>query len=1053
MLLKFKTAMDNLKADQDNTLHFYFAEQDENGEPILLLGASAISLKEKSQHEGAGKRCTGEMAMDANGTTLRVTTKGAAPTTLAKGIKKVARTNQCPLEEVLINQDAGAETDEENALVVRMDALRPRYEEMLSATTIPAKAETLTALWARAEQALQNKDCSDATTILNKLEPVMESGHDLSVKGLVGSPHEQTQPQSADELRARLEALRPRVEAAKKIPVAWKLAMHQEKTNVLQAKQKADTKKGVSPQIPEDALKINTKVEAVTKKAAILDEVFTRAARAQRQGDLTTATTVVEKVEPVLKIVEHLRRLIDEELGRRRSPFHEQVADRCTNDAELKNLMQERAKAESVLKSRIEVVAQELAQKRADFDKEQHGNPTPASAEARKVFEESLRKKREEDLKEPSASLAAINRMIDARLMQQGSAPKAMSPEYAGEDQKMGWRVGDKPQPPEPKAGESSAAFAARQQDYEGRLARWQKFSDAEMQVTKYYTEEEKQAARLHADEWGRVRDSADRLVSDKDLDYVLDEQGELYQGQRDVSRETGKTVENAIEGGLTQQKEYEHHSSVLGGAAVAGAGGVEFTKEGLIKRITNKSGHYKPGVTQMIQTVESLLRSGALVDKEWVYEDGRPLDGRARQIYEGILLLQDKIMVELAQNQDADVSKYENTVAKAKKMLEKMDCGPSNRFSKATVAFFELKDTMTGLDVMLRAQVGTTESVKEFLTGGAGYRIAPTEIKAELSKLKKKLAKLDPNDEYDRPERETIENRIKEIETTYPSQKQLKEDLLGQLREKTAATRTRRDDDAETRAQDVADNTPPKPREDAPPSKDDQEAMVDKLIRRAVELDRNALFTPDKMPAHFAEYDFEEYGMTATELADKRGIPLEQLWKDTKEEKAKELTDAEAVQAFEKRHGPVQDLLANVSAFKRMRLTEAPELRKLILKQFGLEEEKLDKWMGKGVTTFGKLFDKLNEIRKDPVPDVGMTRVLFLERLAEVEPPEFVDEVKAFVDNYGPLEDHLEDSDKFENIKIADSGLENLILKRFEPFGLTRDKLKKWMDKDRNFR
>ncbi len=47
------------------------------------------------------------------------------------------------------------------------------------------------------------------------------------------------------------------------------------------------------------------------------------------------------------------------------------------------------------------------------------------------------------------------------------------------------------------------------------------------------------------------------------------------------------------------------HHSSFLGGASVRGAGEIETDHEGRLIKITTKSGHYKPGKKQLLNTIK----------------------------------------------------------------------------------------------------------------------------------------------------------------------------------------------------------------------------------------------------------------------------------------------------------------------------------------------------------------------------------------------------------------------------------------------------------------
>lgn len=58
----------------------------------------------------------------------------------------------------------------------------------------------------------------------------------------------------------------------------------------------------------------------------------------------------------------------------------------------------------------------------------------------------------------------------------------------------------------------------------------------------------------------------------------------------------------------------HRHHSSLLGGAAVAGAGELK-VQQGKIRWLSNKSGHYCPDIYQFLQTLHSLHVQGVLMD------------------------------------------------------------------------------------------------------------------------------------------------------------------------------------------------------------------------------------------------------------------------------------------------------------------------------------------------------------------------------------------------------------------------------------------------------
>jgi hypothetical protein len=54
----------------------------------------------------------------------------------------------------------------------------------------------------------------------------------------------------------------------------------------------------------------------------------------------------------------------------------------------------------------------------------------------------------------------------------------------------------------------------------------------------------------------------------------------------------------------------YRHHSSLLAGTNVAGAGELQ-VEDGRLKWISNKSGHYSPSVVHLVQTLHQLQKRG----------------------------------------------------------------------------------------------------------------------------------------------------------------------------------------------------------------------------------------------------------------------------------------------------------------------------------------------------------------------------------------------------------------------------------------------------------
>jgi hypothetical protein len=71
---------------------------------------------------------------------------------------------------------------------------------------------------------------------------------------------------------------------------------------------------------------------------------------------------------------------------------------------------------------------------------------------------------------------------------------------------------------------------------------------------------------------------------------YVMDPNGQFYAGPHTVGR--------------------FHHSSFLAGGAIAGAGELK-VRSGKLEEINNKSGHYRPGLYQVVQTLTQLDKDG----------------------------------------------------------------------------------------------------------------------------------------------------------------------------------------------------------------------------------------------------------------------------------------------------------------------------------------------------------------------------------------------------------------------------------------------------------
>jgi hypothetical protein len=447
-----------------------------------------------------------------------------------------------------------------------------------------------------------------------------------------------------------------------------------------------------------------------------------------------------------------------------------------------------------------------------------------------------------EDLFKAIERLEKIDTALEqaqANLNRQGIAPQALGKEYKDEEKMRGWRAGNMAEPVRAES-ESDQDFAQRMQDYQEYL----KFRASDEVTTKHFSEEEREQAKVSIDEKGRLRDADGDKLRHTSTEYVMDREGELHKFDS----------ESIV--GSDGKKKIVHHSSIMSGQEVTGAGGFSTDRDGKIDQISNLSGHYKPGRAQMIQTVEALLKKGALLDKEWTDAQGRPLQGQAEKVYQGAMKLQKKIMDKLEEDPEADLSSDLALVESAKKMLAKLGCGPSNKMSAATVAFLEIKEGMSGLQIKRAVDDVKRDAVpvEDFLrTGGVGKQ---------------------------------------EGEAVAEQGQQLRSELEERLKDK----RKQLDDEANSRSERFAPQ--------AGPSEGDVKDMAKRLKQRHHDFeagsdeDDDELFgassledalASSKMPKDFGRVKVVDpqsgYAEDANTLANRKGLTLEALWSDLKSE------------------------------------------------------------------------------------------------------------------------------------------------------------------------
>jgi hypothetical protein len=162
--------------------------------------------------------------------------------------------------------------------------------------------------------------------------------------------------------------------------------------------------------------------------------------------------------------------------------------------------------------------------------------------------------------------------------------------------------------------GKSGVAKAPRAKDLKDETRE----SDLHGKNPVYYadTPEKRAESAVRVDDKGRLVDAKGKVLPDGVHGYV--------QSAEDGSRHVFDSSETA-----TKEKKKVHHSSEVAGGAVLGAG-EQTIKDGLLREVTDKSGHYKPEGDMTHQYVEGLVKDGVKMRDDTVVAVGA--DGKMRQ-------------------------------------------------------------------------------------------------------------------------------------------------------------------------------------------------------------------------------------------------------------------------------------------------------------------------------------------------------------------------------------------------------------------------------------
>lgn len=342
-----------------------------------------------------------------------------------------------------------------------------------------------------------------------------------------------------------------------------------------------------------------------------------------------------------------------------------------------------------------------------------------------------------------------------------------------------GWRAGTKPE-----RGNLS------EDQYREKLDRWEKLRQDKAVVTEYLTPEQRKAHELHADTDGLLHDAGHKPMEGS-VGYAMDaDEKKLYAFKTNTKKDDPNT----------KQELRTHHSSMLAGADVTGAGEITF-HNGRIVGISNASGHYKPRTSHLLQTIETLLKQGLLLDTTYMMLDpatgkGVPLQGKTKELYEKTLRAQQRIeqrkarLGELEQQVDEQARKVEslsdpegkplssNTraldiernelqrltrellqldreladeierVGKARDLLGKLGAAPANKLAAVEVTNLDINESMRGHQVIKARDSAQKADLSEFVRSGGGnavQAVLKTDMQDELlSKTRKKREVLD---------------------------------------------------------------------------------------------------------------------------------------------------------------------------------------------------------------------------------------------------------------------------------------------------------------------
>lgn len=341
---------------------------------------------------------------------------------------------------------------------------------------------------------------------------------------------------------------------------------------------------------------------------------------------------------------------------------------------------------------------------------------------------------------EKKSWLATVLKVPVERMAPLDMIPRTKGEKYKDEEKKGGWRGG------KIKAAQEATHMVTHHFDDEEREDNTVRFEEGNATLPMGDTPKGSQLYAIDPKTGEMVLSGGKAAIIRQ-----IDEKGNATDNVRETEISAG--ISEVVKDKKGKRLELYHHSSMLKGEDVGGAGVVSFDNRGKIKSVDNDSGHYTPRFVQLLQTVEHLMKQGALLDQTLVDHQGdtvsrmSPVSGLYDKVQPMLANLpkdRDKVAELLHKLDDPEITqkrvlklaaagdrivKRVETVKEAMAVLGKMGIGPSMKIDqKATIGFITADEGVDGLqfrDGALRIDM----PVDSFLMGkgATGTRANPS--------------------------------------------------------------------------------------------------------------------------------------------------------------------------------------------------------------------------------------------------------------------------------------------------------------------------------------